>query len=241
MEKLSVKDAMERLGVAENTVRRMIKRGEFPNIERVSRKIWIPLSDIEAYEQRKAAASSKKPTRSKASSSSQSAPAQETPSDTAKSEAPQSTEPEEVSAEPEVPPTSGQPTADPHFEPEPAPPAESEEAEVLSEEEPAETQHDTPSSTAHAATIAQPISELDDGQESPSSDETSSTTESPSEEPAPYSPGPVHSRSSDEQSFTWIALKAGIMVTKWLEEIFHSVRVALEKYKKKSFPHADED
>ena len=51
MEKLTIKETMKRLNLAETTIRRMMKRGDLPNYDMVNRKIWIPLSDIEAYEQ----------------------------------------------------------------------------------------------------------------------------------------------------------------------------------------------
>jgi len=77
--------------------------------------------------------------------------------------------------------------------------------------------------------IAQPIEELDDG-----------TDQEEVQEPTPYIPDPVQTSGAHEQSFKWIVVQAGILSTKWLEEIFHSMRVALEKYKKKSFPESSQ-
>lgn len=78
--------------------------------------------------------------------------------------------------------------------------------------------------------IAQPIEELDDG-----------TDQEEVQEPVPYTPGSVQTSGEHEQSFKWIVVQAGILSTKWLEEIFHSIRTALEKYKKKSFPNSDDN
>ncbi len=207
MEKLSVKDAMERLNVAETTIRRMIKRGDLPNIERENRKIWIPLGDIEAYEQKQAAAASNASV--------------------------ESADPPFSAAAVDAPQKSVAPAPQPVSKASPEP----EEAVIISEPEEV-TPEFVPAPTPHA-TIAQPIDELDDKTASSISSEERVTVEPPSE-PVPYSPGTVQTHGEHEQSFKWIAVQAGILSTTWLEEIFHSIRVALEKYKKKSFPKSSQ-
>jgi excisionase family DNA binding protein len=201
MEKLSVKDAMAKLNVSETTIRRMIKRGDLPNITRENRKIWIPQSDIDAYLQKQ-----------------QSAP------------------PSDVSPEPAVAPTP---------EPEsPELPLEPKKSQDISEPvpDPFQEPEDVPAAKPvpePRSIIAQPIDELDDDRQATPS--FSAAPEEQPTEPAPYSPGAVQSRADHEQSFKWIAVQAGILSTKWLEEIFHSIRVALEKYKKKSFPKSSQE
>jgi len=215
MEKLSVKDAKERLNVAENTIRRMIQRGDLPNVERVKRKIWIPLSDIEAYEQKRAAAAASKKQAKSAAAIPRKA--------NAKAKKPPKAEQSET--------PSPEPESKEVAEPVEAP--EAEEAVVVSD-----TQEETPEPASMPtpkprSTIAQPIDELDDGGESVAPPE-------PSSEPVPYSSGAVQTHGEHEQSFKWVAVQAGILGTKWLEEIFHSIRITLEKYKKKSFPQSNE-
>jgi excisionase family DNA binding protein len=200
MEKLSVKDAMEKLNVSETTIRRMIKRGDLPNITRENRKIWIPQSDIDAYLQKQ-----------------QSEPPSEAAPEPAVASAPEPESPD-LPLEPPKPQEVAQP--EPEAMPEP-------------EEAPVAKPVPEPRSI-----IAQPIDELDDDRQSPPS--FSAAPEEQPTEPATYSPGAVQPRAEHEQSFKWIVVQAGILSTKWLEKIFHSIRESLEKYKKKSFPKSSQ-
>lgn len=204
MEKLSIKDAMERLNVSETTIRRMIKRGDLPNATKENRKIWIPQRDIDAYlQQQQSSEISPEPAVA-------SVPKTETP---------------ELPLQPKTPQEMSEPQPAIMPEPEPVFAEEPEEAPV------------TRPVPEPRSIIAQPIDELDDGTQSSTSSDTANSRERTSE-PVPYSPGAVQSRAEHEQSFKWIVVQAGILSTKWLEEIFHSFRVALEKYKNRSFPES---
>ena len=211
MKDLSVKEATEVLNVSETTIRRMIKRGGLPNAYKKDRKNWIPQRDIDAYlEQQQQQA--------------ESVPEPETPSHG-----------EEVQAQaaPEV--SSPKPVAGPKPTPEPEEPAasvpEKEELPVPSTIEPQEP----------ISTIAQPIDELETPgarPETPAEIIIPSTEEStaPSSQPVPYKSETMEPYQDREQSFKWVMLQATILSANWLEKIFRKLRLALERYKSKTFP-----
>jgi excisionase family DNA binding protein len=234
MEKLSVKEAMEKLHVSETTIRRMIKRGDLPNAYKEDRKIVIPQSDIDAYLQHYQQPSGQVETRVKPETSEQleasfvPTPSQspEPPVAVDADVADRATEAAVIEESPEIAPapeleSQQEPRPEPEpksvVEPEDAPPVKTEPAKV------------SPSA------IAQPIEELD---ESPESSESKPIEAPP--EPA-YTSKSVPASQENEQSLKWVLVQAGILGATWLEEIFRSMRTALEKYKKEAFPGSSDN
>lgn len=227
MNDFSVKEAMEALQVSESTIRRMVKRGDFPNAYRQEQKIWIPQRDITAYLQRQ-----------------QQSPM---PEAIAESESP----PPEVAAQTEpvrAEVVRPEPVLETQqrvlSEEERGIPERTPEVEPPPEEEP--VKRIPPPVTNERRTmipvIAQPIEEL----EPPSQESmpTAQTSTPPTPQPIYSRTEALHAYKDREQSFQWIFLQAGILSVTWIEQIFKSLRVMLENYKTKRFPEpakTDED
>lgn len=218
MNDLSVKEAMERLHVSETTIRRLIKRGDFPNVYLQDRKNRIPQSDIDAYLQRQ-----------------QQALAPEAPGISEPDLPPSETSPDKKAVA-EPPPVITAPA--------PAP----EQRPVIAEAIGQEPVHPTRTSVRPGSRpadetrtmipiIAQPIEELEP---SPLPAAEIPSALSDQQTPAPYQPGAIQPSSTHEQSFRWILVQTGIISTNWLEKLFKQIRTALERYKAKAFPESSQ-
>jgi len=235
MKELSVKEATELLNVSERTIRRMIKRGDFPNTYKRDQKIWIPQSDIDAYLQQQHATSGPE----------------------IESQPEPQVEPEFTPELPEMGPSELSPTGETQAETASKPSA-SPGAPAPKEVPAPEPRSQTPEPPIHGPAGESSSSPILEAELAPV--ETQLVTESQPEEqlptPEPVTPAaevlPSVAASQSEtrllkpewektlQTVMQVLVDVGIISSGWLAQLFKTIHAKLEQYKAQTFPESPE-